>query len=62
MSEAMNRLEQKLADRLYRYVKEDRESSEIIAQTIRLMIDRAVFEMEAERVTGPTTEHHQEKS
>lgn len=55
MNEAMNKLEAQLADRLYRYVKEDRESSEIIAQTIRLMIDRAVFEMEVERLTVRTT-------
>lgn len=54
MNEAMNKLEAQLADRLYRYVKEDRESSEIIAQTIRLMIDRAVFEMEVERLTVRT--------
>lgn len=51
MGAAMNRLETQLADRLYRYVKEDRESSEIIAQTIRLMIDQAVSEMEAENTT-----------
>lgn len=51
----MNRLETKLADRLERYVKTDREASEIIAQTIRLMIDRAVFEVEAERVAVSAT-------
>lgn len=55
MSEAMNRLEGQLASRLHRHRPHDRESSEIIAQTIRLMIDRAVFEMEAERVGHSAT-------
>lgn len=49
MSKQMDQLEQDLARRLHSYVYElKHEPAEILAQTIRLMIDRALLDKEIE--------------